>query len=345
MAKYFDSRIELVSNFSNIDLGFVGPPIIYNDALCFIYRDSNNYLNLVYYKEGRLTKVLNPDNENNFTKGDVQSYYLFKPVVFQNQLFYLYRDKAYHYHLAKFNGSTIQLIRNPINGSMYYSEINNNPYFTEFDGTLFFIFNPFKSLQLGYFDGQSITILTNPDNVLESSSGVKGHLFATNDFLIFRYLNKFGKYQLCKWANNKFDLIDNISMSDIGYLGYPIKFDNKIYFIYHGFSNSQLGLLDEQSNSIKLIGGNSPNYSIADPFANFKFRNEIYPLFDFQNKLYFGYSSNIMGLGFFDANNVEFVKRNINMTFLLSYYVEYNSNLYFTVEPTSLVSQSIILQD
>ncbi|MGN7865433.1 hypothetical protein [Chryseobacterium sp. 22458] len=115
-----------------------------------------------------------------------------KRILFGNTIYFPYQDSNLNYFLGKFSGTNISLIPN-----ISTSDKGIGKSLTTFNGELYFTYTTASISYLAKSDGQTITVMPNPDN----GAGVQDSKFVVygND-LYFPYKNAAGTIVLAKYG-------------------------------------------------------------------------------------------------------------------------------------------------
>lgn len=184
-------------------------PFVFNNIIHFIYRTNFRKLQLGYYNENTSYLFQNPDKGFGFDRD--------WKVEYNNKLYLRYLNELREYQLAEF-----ELISNPETGSL--DEVQPLVY----KNSLYFVFKNSTNSYLAKYDGNQITLISNPAEILR----IEKDLFLWNDELYIKCLNSNNKNQLGRYDGQKITLFSNIRDNDDGFSGMPIIFKNKLYFRY-----------------------------------------------------------------------------------------------------------------
>lgn len=144
--------------------GVTGFPIVFNDTLFFQYQDMTNVFLLAKTGGSTISLVPNPDAT---TYGFWNT-----PVVYNNNLYIFYLPADGSDHLTQYQGATnsLKVFPNPDGGRGYW----NLP--IVYGSKLFFQYNNAQSvLQLGYFDGNALKLISNPGGIYNGAAGNNGY--------------------------------------------------------------------------------------------------------------------------------------------------------------------------
>ncbi len=157
--------------------GFI--PIVYNDTLFFQYLNTSNVYQLAKFGGSSISLIPNHDNT---TYG-----YWYTPIIYQNNLYIFYLPADGSRHIAQYQTSlnTLKVIPNPDGGAGYWS------YPIVYDDNLYFVYSNAQSFfQLGYFNGTSINLITNPSGIYNGADGNNGYTgfpIIFNNFLYMQF--------------------------------------------------------------------------------------------------------------------------------------------------------------
>ncbi|MEO7210827.1 MAG: T9SS type A sorting domain-containing protein, partial [Chitinophagaceae bacterium] len=166
-------------NSSTNNGGVSGFPIIYNDTLFFIYDNTSNVYQLGKLDGTTATLVPNPDNS--------PFGYYNTPIVYNNNLYIFYVTADGVHHLAQYQtaANSLKLYSNPDAGLGYWDQP------IVYDNNLYFMYSNAQSLfQLGYFNGTSLNLLTNPSGIYNGADGNNGNTgnpIVFNNFLYMQF--------------------------------------------------------------------------------------------------------------------------------------------------------------
>lgn len=167
-------------NSSTNDGGVTGfIPIVYNDTLFFQYLNTSSVYQLAKFGGSSISLIPNPDNT---TFG-----YWYTPIIYQNNLYIFYVPADGTRHIAQYQTSlnNLKVIPNPDGGVGYWA------YPIVYDNNLYFMYSNAQSFfQLGYFNGTSISLVTNPPgfyNGAEGNNGYTGFPIIFNDLLYMQF--------------------------------------------------------------------------------------------------------------------------------------------------------------
>ncbi len=151
LAKYSGSgnTLSYISNANTLDLGYWSYPIVFNNELYIRYVSSSNAVLAKYNSTGNsLTYLPNPDPQDIGYAG--------LPLAFNNALYVAYLDESSKYHLAKFNGSTLNVYDNVDGGRGYINgpSIYNNQILLKYE-------NENGGYQLAFIQEQICTTTTD----------------------------------------------------------------------------------------------------------------------------------------------------------------------------------------
>jgi|GEM_PF-5588714 len=249
LAKYDGTTVSVINNPSTADPGIYTAPVAIGNTLYYNYLNAaGNYQLAKYDGTGTsLTLVANPSaTDAGFTNQ------VAPPVVIGTTLYARYQVDTVGY-LAKYDGSNLTIINNPVMGKGVYTSA------MQVMGTTVYLtyFNAAGVRQLAMYNGSGTTLslVSNPD---ASPYGNYGNFFPMGTNLYLRYMNASQKYQLAKYDGTSLSLISNPSASDYGFSGItPVIMNNQMYFRYQNAAgNYQLGKYD--GTSITAISNASP---------------------------------------------------------------------------------------
>ncbi len=200
----FDASSSTLVSFQN-KVHYGGSPVVYK----------NNLMGILFYRSADADSVSLGDTT--ITNG-----YCGSPIVFNNDLYFAYRDKKNK--LAKYDGLSTTVYENPDTGIGFVK----SPVI--FNNKIFFMYENSKTkTQLATLNGNTVVLIPNPDSGL----GINGHLINFNNGLYVSYINGSSKKQLAKYNGSGLTLISN---PDSGSLYFdqspPVVLLNNLFFGY-----------------------------------------------------------------------------------------------------------------
>ena len=149
-------------------------------------------------------------------------------VIYNDDLYFPYRNAQGTCQLAKFDGSSISLIPNSL-----IPTTNSITNLIVYKNKIYFIYTiNAGSSQLGEYHGERMFLFPNPINSDSTQGGLDRFPVIYNNALFWSYQSKPNYHQLAKFDGNKLILIDNPDSSEQGYLGNPIIYQNDLYLQY-----------------------------------------------------------------------------------------------------------------
>jgi trimeric autotransporter adhesin len=309
LAEFNGTTTTVIAN-PDTGAGLVGSSIVYNSNLYFIYQGSSggNSQRLAKFDGTTITLITDPF-ENPVVQGVSNS-----PIIYNNSLYYTYKNNLNKIQLVKFDGTSLTKIANPDTGS----GIIGKP--IVYDNNLYFQYQNSSGIkQLVKCDGTTTTQISNPD----AASGVTGNPIIYNTKLYLPYLNSTNKQQILSFDGITASLIANpdttgdISLS-------PIVYNGNLYFTYrNASSNYQLSKFD--GTTLSLIA--NPTNDVGLLFDSFVVHN---------NNLFFTYAVfSIYQLAKYDGTTITRITNPNGGYGVTGKPFTFNNSLFFTYSSSS----------
>lgn len=205
LAQFNGSTVTPIANPDNGNVRFIYQ--VYKNKLYFQYSNTHGVLQLASYDGNNFNFISNPSNPNLDSISPVS-------IIYNNDLCYQYESSPGIYQLAQFNGNTIKLIKNPDKGPGFFGYIGQVPEFgltpIIWNNKLYINYkNKQHHHQLGQFDGNSLTLIPNPDFNHDTTNGYTGSPIIYKNQLYFQYTNDSGIVRLSYLDPNGFVASEN----------------------------------------------------------------------------------------------------------------------------------------
>jgi len=258
LATYDGTQWTILPNPDNTPNRGVQPifPVLYKNKLYFSYLSvASQYQYLEYDGVNNPILIANPQNSSTNT-GGVWGL----PAVFNDTLFFQYKDISNVYRLAKFGGSSISLVPNPDaspNGYWNTPILNNNK--------LHFLYLPAdnKGRMAEYQTASgSIVLYPNPD----AGTGFWDKPIVYDSKIYFQYMNPQSILQLASFDGASIQLISspagilNAGVPNDGYAGDPIVWNNKLYMLFASLPYRYAGNLAYFASSSGICPGSNTSF-------------------------------------------------------------------------------------
>lgn len=202
-------------------------PTLYKNKLYFVYFSNTNETQLLEYNgTSNPTLIANPQASGSNAGGPTITDGM--SIVYNDTLFFQYKDVSNVYRLAKFGGTSVTLVPNPdatTYGYWWKPVIYNNGLFI-----LYQTADGVRHLAQYKPASNSLQVFANPDN-----GGYNDQPIVYGDKLYIRYTNStFTSFQLASFDGTSIRLINNPpgiynSAYNNGYMGHPIVWNDKLY--------------------------------------------------------------------------------------------------------------------
>jgi DNA-binding beta-propeller fold protein YncE len=252
--------VKLIPNPDTSAMGFDGNFVVeFNGALYSTYTNKNGKRQLAKYASGQITLIANPD-----TVGSVENSQF---IVFNNSLYFsylkndVYSQNKYEYtnrNYAKFDGSSIQLISNPINcfvPSFTAPEMN---FMTIYNSKLYCLFKDTTATNSWRFtlaktSGTAFSTINTPSNyylslvqklfIFNNKLCIPGYCGSANKTVVFTYDgNNLGISDTSNTANTV--LMDDSRDENFTY-------NNKVFYSGYNYNLEVSGLFQYDGNVVK----------------------------------------------------------------------------------------------
>lgn len=206
--------------------GCIGPKIIYNGLLYFKYV-GQGISDMFSYDGNTLTKITPPLDDF----GQPMNYYR-SPIIFNGDLYSLFRQINYDVKLVKYDGNNFTKINSPVDYDPYVY-LGNDP--IVYDSVLYFGYKNTTSgniAMVGY-DGTNFKIIPSPPGYDTTNVGYVGTPFEFNGDLYVRYKRNDGKSRTLRFDGDTLTEIPALmnhdtAAQDLVFLS-PFIYHNKLY--------------------------------------------------------------------------------------------------------------------
>jgi len=258
LATYDGTQWTILPNPDNTPNRGVQPifPVLYKNKLYFSYFSvTSQYQYLEYDGINNPTLIANPQNSATNT-GGVWGL----PIVFNDTLFFQYKDISNVNRLAKFGGSSITLVPSPDaspNGYWNTPILNNNK--------LYFLYLPADNRgRMGEYQSASGSILVYPNP--DAGTGFWDKPIVYDSKIYFQYMNPQNILQLAFFDGSSTQLISNpagnftADYPNSGYTANPIVWNNKLYMQFASVPYRYAGNLAYFAGSSAICPGSNTSF-------------------------------------------------------------------------------------
>ena len=213
--------------------GLGNSPIIYKDTLFCPYFKGDT-LKIAKYNNNQVSIINMPNSSRN------SSAYNTHLIIFNNELYSIFKDNTDIYKLTKYNGTSLIPIPNPDTVTNNDRGFIGKPFI--FKDALYGLYydKTFKR-KLAKFDGTKITLMTNPDAGEFTEFPHFQDKIIYKDALYTTYSDALNRYRVVKFDGNTATIITAPDPGSFrGYIGYPIVYNNVLY----GISTTEIGSLN-----------------------------------------------------------------------------------------------------
>lgn len=294
----------------NIKNDSFNKPVFVNDKIYMLGGDYQGAKKIFEFN-GQTINRITSINQSNSPTVDIS---LGDYAMEYNGLLLFYYSASYSRNLAKYDGTSMGIIKNS-NNEEYRGQIqnfNNSPYFRYYTTqNLYGVIGKYNQTN------ENIELYNIPNIYLQGFSVIY------NGSIYFNcYSSTSSKYKLLKFDGTSHQIINNINTNDNGVINKAIVFQNKLFLIYQDANNkNHLAYYDSTNpNQINVIDNLNSNDTVAE--------NQFYA---YNGVLYFIYTSSGKNyLGKYDGQNLSSYTNPDSGAGVNGQFIIFQDQLYFS---------------